>query len=114
MEIIPLELRAKTLNTIVNNCDSYEELFTHASSPSTIYSHDFTTSYCCVHPKVDFPTVATNIYQDPYFVFDFVLHGASPCVDEGNNSHIPVDTVDYYGGARIDGTIIDIGADEND
>jgi len=47
-------------------------------------------AYCCLAPN---PGGAGNITNDPQFVnaanSDYRLQGTSPCVDAGNNSHMP-------------------------
>jgi hypothetical protein len=60
-----------------------------------------------------------NISVDPQFVVDPLyldahLSAGSPCRDAGDNTVVQPDWVDIYGGPRVAGTAVDIGADEFD
>jgi parallel beta-helix repeat protein len=57
-----------------------------------------------------------DVYQDPLFVDraggDFHLSSGSPCINKGNDADVQVGCLDMDGQARINGSHVDMGADE--
>jgi predicted outer membrane repeat protein len=101
-----------TSTSTITNCIAWGNN-TNNSDPQ-FYSVNCT--YSCVEGGY---SGTGNISSDPLFVDaangNFRLSAASPCINKGLNSATPAWlTTDFYGNARLVGTTVDIGIDEED
>lgn len=72
---------------------------------------DTNTNIEGISPSMVAPTITANYSEDADSA-DFSLFTTSSCINMGDNTGIPMDSLDYYGNLRICGSIIDIGAYE--
>lgn len=70
------------------------------------------------HVTADRTTMDGNLSADPKFanfaIGDFHVQPDSPCVNSGSTALAPTDWSDVDGQARVQGSAVDIGADESD
>ncbi len=113
----------KAINGSTTNLDATNNILWDNNSAGIQYDGGCIPIYSCYnHPTLTCgdtdPNNPTNIFCDPCFAYtdetlgNFHLSADSPCIDEGDNTNVITGETDIDNEDRINGTYVDMGADE--
>ncbi len=113
----------KGIDGTTANLDVINNILWDNNSAAQQYSGGCVPANCCYNHATltcgdPDPNSLGNIYCDPCFAYtdetlgNFHLSGDSPCIDEGDNTNVITGETDIDNEDRINGTYVDMGADE--